>query len=172
MASSRAYGAGLAELPELIVLSKRDLLPDDEVEALVAAWRERLGASDGPRRLLGDRRRARRAAQRDPRRGARRDAVAGARPRRRLRGRAHHSTARRRARATPSSAEPDGAFRVHGRGVELLVERHDLSNHEALSYLERRLTEIGVVAALRSAGFEPGDEVRIGDEAFELDSSG
>ncbi len=59
-----------------------------------------------------------------------------------------------------------------GRGVELLVARHDLANHEALAYLEQRLGEIGVIAALRSAGFEPGDEVRIGDEAFELDPGG
>ncbi len=51
----------------------------------------------------------------------------------------------------------------------MLVERHDLSNPEAISYLERRLREIGVVAALRDAGFEPGDEVRVGDQAFELD---
>jgi Obg family GTPase CgtA len=61
------------------------------------------------------------------------------------------------------------AFRVAGRGVEMLIARHDLSNHEALAYLEQRLTEMGVVSALRSAGFEPGDEVRIGEEAFELD---
>jgi Obg family GTPase CgtA-like protein len=51
----------------------------------------------------------------------------------------------------------------------MLVERHDLSNLEALAYLEQRLTEMGVLAALRSAGFEPGDEVRIGEETFELD---
>jgi GTP-binding protein len=66
--------------------------------------------------------------------------------------------------------EPEeGAFRVSGRGIELLVARHDLENEEALAYLEQRLTEIGVVAALRRAGFEPGDEVRIGEQAFELD---
>ena len=63
----------------------------------------------------------------------------------------------------------DDAFRVHGRGIEMLVARHDLSNHEALLYLEARLREIGVIAALERAGFEPGDEVRIGDEEFELD---
>ena len=33
----------------------------------------------------------------------------------------------------------DGVFAVEGRGVEMLVERHDLSNPEAISYLERRL---------------------------------
>ena len=50
----------------------------------------------------------------------------------------------------------------------MLIQRHDLANEEALSYLEQRLTEIGVIAALRSAGFEPGDEVRIGEHEFEL----
>ena len=63
----------------------------------------------------------------------------------------------------------DGAYEVRGRGIELLVRRHDVENPEALAYLEQRLREIGVIAALRSAGFEPGDEVRIGEEAFELD---
>ena len=63
----------------------------------------------------------------------------------------------------------DGAFRVAGRGIELLVGRHDLGNEEALGYVEQRLREIGVVAALRKAGFEPGDEVRIGDVTFDFD---
>ncbi|MGI8632203.1 MAG: Obg family GTPase CgtA, partial [Solirubrobacterales bacterium] len=36
-----AYGAGLEQLPELIVLSKRDLVPDDAWLAELAAWRER-----------------------------------------------------------------------------------------------------------------------------------
>ncbi len=64
--------------------------------------------------------------------------------------------------------EDDGAFRVLGRGVELLFERHDTKNEEALAYLEQRLTEIGVIAALAKAGFETGDDVRIGDQEFEL----
>jgi GTP-binding protein len=66
-------------------------------------------------------------------------------------------------------AREDEAFRVEGRGVEMLIARHDLTNLEALAYLEQRLREIGVIAALERAGFTPGDEVRIGDEAFELD---
>jgi len=64
--------------------------------------------------------------------------------------------------------EEDGGFRVLGRGVELLFERHDLSNEEALAYLDQRLKEIGVVAALRAAGFEPGDDVRVGGREFEF----
>ena len=50
----------------------------------------------------------------------------------------------------------------------MLVERHDLDNFEAVAYLEQRLTEIGVIKALRKAGFEDGDEVRIGEHTFEL----
>ncbi len=64
--------------------------------------------------------------------------------------------------------EGDGAFRIGGRGVELLFERHDTTNEEALAYLEQRLTEIGVIAALRKAGFEAGDDVRVGEHEFEL----
>ena len=60
------------------------------------------------------------------------------------------------------------AYRVVGKGIELLVARHDLSNLEALTYLEDRLREIGVIAALERAGFEPGDDVRIGSEEFEF----
>jgi GTP-binding protein len=63
----------------------------------------------------------------------------------------------------------DGVYAVSGRGIELLLARHDTENPEALAYLEQRLREIGVIAALRRAGFEPGDEVRIGAAAFELD---
>ena len=67
--------------------------------------------------------------------------------------------------------EGDGRWRVTGRGIELLVARHDLANPEALDYLERRLREIGVIAELQRAGFERGDEVVVGDVEFELDPS-
>ncbi len=40
-----AYGAGLARLPELVALSKRDLVPDERADEAVARWRERLGDS-------------------------------------------------------------------------------------------------------------------------------
>jgi GTPase len=63
----------------------------------------------------------------------------------------------------------EGTFEVRGRGIELLVRRHDIDNPEAMAYLEQRLREIGVIAALRSEGFVPGDEVRIAERAFELD---
>jgi GTP-binding protein len=67
--------------------------------------------------------------------------------------------------------EPDGQgrWRVSGRGIEMLFARHDLSNPEALDYLEGRLREIGVIAELERAGFEPGDELVVGDVEFEFD---
>ena len=38
-----SYGARLDRLPELVVLSKRDLLAADRVESAVGEWKARLG---------------------------------------------------------------------------------------------------------------------------------
>ena len=54
-----------------------------------------------------------------------------------------------------------GAFRVEGERVERLIARHDVDNDEALRYVEERLRALGVIKALESAGFEPGDDVEI-----------
>jgi GTP-binding protein len=63
----------------------------------------------------------------------------------------------------------DGVFRVTGRGIERLIERHDIENEEALRYIEERLRTIGVIRALEAQGFEPGDDVEIAGIVFELD---
>ena len=42
-AELEAYGAGLAELPELVTLSKRDLVTEERADQAVAEWSERLG---------------------------------------------------------------------------------------------------------------------------------
>jgi GTP-binding protein len=168
------YGHGLGALPELVVLSKRDLLPAAEVEAAVAEWRERLGGQvlgvlatsaatgDG----LAELRRA--IFDAVPAEELRQAAIApGAPPEPRFE--AEHRVYRPAGEGGfRVSREADGIYRVEGRGIEMLVARHDLENPEALAYLEQRLGEIGVIAALRGAGFEPGDEVRIGEQAFEL----
>jgi GTP-binding protein len=168
-----AYGAGLEHLPELVLLSKRDLVPDDEADAAVAEWADRLGGSvlgvlavssatgagmDELRRAIIE------AVPAD-------EADTGAPaivPEPEFE--AEHMVYR------PAGEQgfdvqrvEDGVFEVRGRGIEMLVRRHDVDNVEALGYVEQRLREIGVIAALRSAGFEPGDEVRIGAQAFELD---
>jgi GTP-binding protein len=63
----------------------------------------------------------------------------------------------------------DRSYRVSGAGIERLVARYDLDNDDALAHLERRLRGIGVIRALESEGFEPGDEVEIAGVAFDLD---
>jgi GTP-binding protein len=166
-----AHGAGLELLPELVVLSKRDLLPPAEVEAAVAEWSERLGDS-----VLGvlavssatgeglDELRMRILDQLPSLQTPLPAAVeAGGE------FEAEHKVYRPAGEGGYwVEREEDGAFRVFGRGVELLFERHDTKNEEALAYLEQRLVEIGVISALTKAGFEPGDDVRVGEHEFEL----
>ncbi len=165
-----AYGAGLAELPELVLFSKTDLLPPDGVEEWVAELASSIGVErsrylaassatgDGIDELVHALFRAVPAE-------ARPDAAAGeSEPE----FEAEHMVYRPAADQGFDVVRENEAWRVKGRGIELLVARHDLTNLEALSYLEDRLREIGVIAALERAGFEPGDDVRIGDEEFEL----
>ena len=64
---------------------------------------------------------------------------------------------------------PSGAFRVEGERVERLIARHDVENEQALRYIEERLRALGVIKALESAGFQPGDDVEIAGIVFELD---
>jgi GTPase len=165
-----SHGAGLDAIPEIVVLSKCDLVSAEEARRTAAEWRDRLGE-----RVFG--------VPVSSATGAGLEALS-----RLIVG----SVPDQAPSAPPAAAgtdgfeaehriyrpageggydvvpEGEGAFRVTGRGVEMLFERHDLANEEALAYLEQRLLEIGVVAALRSAGFEPGDEVRIGEHEFEL----
>lgn len=175
-----AYGAGLEQLQELVVLSKRDLLASEQVEEAVGDWRKRLG--DGALGVLavssvtGEgieelRRRILAELPDEPAPGQDGGRIAGVRGS--GAGAAEFEAEHRVYRPVGEGGytverEADGGFRILGRGVELLFERHDIGNEEALAYLEQRLNEIGVIAALRAAGFEPGDDVRVGDHEFEL----
>jgi GTP-binding protein len=171
----REHGARLERLPELVVLSKRDLVPDDEAERAVAEWRERLGdgaigvsaaSSVSGAGIEGLRRAILEAVPETE--GAAVSVAAGAE----TEFEAEHMIYRPEGQGFDIQRIAEGVFEVRGRGIELLVRRHDLDNPEALAYLEQRLSEIGVIAALRSAGFEAGDEVRIAELAFELDPGG
>jgi GTPase len=167
-----SYGGGLDRLPELVVLSKRDLLPPEQVEEALAEWRGRL--RDSALAVLAissatgeglDELRARILAALPalPTTRSERGPEAGGE------FEAEHRVYRPVGEGGYAvEREDDGAYRVTGRGVELLFERHDVANEEALAYLEQRLNEIGVIAALRAAGFEPGDDVRVGEHEFEL----
>jgi GTP-binding protein len=165
-----AHGAGLERLPQLVVLSKRDLLPPEQVEEALHEWKERLGDSaldvlsvssatgegldDLRQRILAE------LPEIAPTLGA---------PELDQEFEVEHRVYRPAGEGGYwIEREDDGGFRVMGRGVELLFERHDVGNQEALGYLEQRLREMGVLAALDRAGFESGDDVRIGEHEFEL----
>ena len=166
-----SYGAGLERLPELVALSKRDLLQEEQVETVVKEWQERLGdsvlnvlaVSSATGEGLDELRQQ--ILSYLPEVPARVETHGQPVPEFEAEHRVYRPVGEGGYRV---EREEDGGFRVLGRGVELLFERHDLSNEESLAYLEQRLNEMGVVAALRSAGFEPGDDVRIGDREFEL----
>jgi GTP-binding protein len=62
----------------------------------------------------------------------------------------------------------NGAYVVFGEGVERLALRTDWENPEGVERFERELERRGVLGALRRAGAEPGDEVRIGETVFDF----
>ncbi len=165
-AELREHGGGLASLPRLLALSKADLMTDEEAEAAAGRWRSRVGGqvfltSAATGRGLPE---LRAALLREVPAAPPLEAAATTTP-------AAEHRVYRPGSQDGFSVERTGerAFRVSGRGVERLLERHDLNNEEALRYLEERLRDIGVIKALQAAGFEPGDDVDIGGTVFELD---
>jgi GTPase len=158
------HGHGLAELPRLLALSKADLVPPEQAAEAVERWRERLGievfatsaaTGEGLAELANA---VFRHVPADERAAERAETPATHRVYRPGRGDAYSV-----ARTGP------GAFRVEGERVERLIARHDIDNDEALRYVEERLRALGVIKALESAGFEPGDDVEIAGIVFELD---
>jgi len=170
-AELEAHGAGLERLPELIVLSKRDLLPPEQIDEAVEEWRQRLGdrtlgviaVSSATGEGLDELRQRILTELPDLAPASAPDEA----PQPEFE--AEHRVYRPAGEGGYwVEREDDGGFRVLGRGVEVLFERHDTKNEEALAYLEQRLKEMGVIAALDRAGFESGDDVRIGEMEFEL----
>jgi len=172
----REHGAGLAELPRILCLSKADLVTEERAEAAAAAWRERVG-EDALEVIVTS------AATR---RGL--DVVAAALLRHVPADPAEPAAAPD-APAAPATEilpehrvyrpidedgfvverTPAGVFRVTGARVERLVGRHDLDNPDAQRYVEERLRRMGVIRALEREGFEPGDDVEMAGTVFELD---
>ena len=58
--------------------------------------------------------------------------------------------------------DDDGSWRVSGRSAERVVAMADLTNVEAMEYVQYRLRKMGVEKALARAGAREGDLVRIG----------
>lgn len=62
----------------------------------------------------------------------------------------------------------NGGYVVSGDDVERLALKTDWGNREGVERFQHELQRIGVLGALRRAGAEPGDEIRIGDTAFDF----
>jgi GTPase len=60
----------------------------------------------------------------------------------------------------------DGTWEVTDRRVARVANLNDLTNHDALYYLQDRLKRMGVDRALKRAGVRDGEPVRIGRLAF------
>jgi GTP-binding protein len=157
----------LAALPRLLALSKHDLVPPAAAAAAAAEWRERVpfpvlvtssatgyGLVELRAELLGRVPIAEPAPE-----GAGEDEVAD------------FAVFRPAAGKTFEVVRADsGEWVVSGAAVERLIARHDMENEEALALVENRLRRMGVIGALERKGFEPGDDIRIGEAVFELDS--
>jgi Obg family GTPase CgtA-like protein len=57
---------------------------------------------------------------------------------------------------------------VEGEVVRRLVRRFDLDNEEAIRYVAEKFDRLGVYAALRAQGAQPGDDVDVEGFAFEF----
>ena len=63
--------------------------------------------------------------------------------------------------------DDDGAWRVSGRTAERVVAMADLTNQEAVAYVQDRFRRMGVERALARAGAREGDTVRVGPVELE-----
>src|SRR3954452_1622776 len=160
-----AHGAGLERLPRILALSKADLVPPEQAAAVASEWRGRVDAvivsSAATGQGLDELGAA--IAERVP-------VESVPAPQEAPEALAEHRVYR------PAEAEEisvtrasDGVFRVGGRRVERLFQRHDIDNPESLAYIEERLREGGVMRRRSAGGFQPGDDVEIGGTVFELD---
>jgi GTPase len=180
-----AHDPRLAALPRVLALSKGDLVDAATRERAAREWRERLGPEVpvivtssatglGLPELAAELLR-RVPALADPGEAGEGTSLAGAGSAGSA-GSAGEETLLEHMVFRPAGAGgftveelAPGSFAVRGRGIELLLARHDVDNEDAMAYLESRLRRLGVIRALEEAGFEPGDEIRIGDVVFELD---
>ncbi len=146
----RAYDPSLASRRTLLVGTKLDLAPDVDVQATIGSGAIAISAVTGEgldvlrERIAALAREAAEVAED-------RSAYVVLRP----------------ARPRFVVKKEGERFRVIGRGVERWVSDTDLDDPEKLQRLQRRLVKEGVERELTSAGARRGDEVVIGDVAFE-----
>jgi GTP-binding protein len=146
-----AYDPALASRPTIVVGTKADLAPAVDAQALLGGGAIAVSAvtSVGMDRL---RERLSALAKEAEALAEDRSAYVVLRP----------------ARPRFTVTREGGRFRVVGRGVERLVSETDLEDPAKVERLQRRLVKEGVERELVSAGARRGDEVLIGDVAFEF----
>jgi GTP-binding protein len=177
-----AHDPRLAALPRVLALSKADLVTGERVAEALAQWSERLGPEvpviatssatgaglrDLAAELFG---RVPTAAAAGPGEDAVRESRATSPDVGGEDELAEHMVFRP-AERTGFAVErvSPGIFAVRGRAAERLLVRFDVENADAMAYVEGRLRRLGVLRALEMEGFQPGDELRIGGVALELD---
>jgi GTPase len=150
------HAAGLSEKPLLIVLNKVDLLDEELKEYLREAFPGALQVSaktgegvEELRDLLEER--LRELGDRGEDRQEQRT----------------HRVFRPTWKGLRVEKE-NGGYVVAGEGVERLVLKTDWENPEGVERFQRELERSGVVGALRRAGAQMGDEIRIGETVFDF----
>ena len=151
-----AFDAELATRPSLTVITKADaaedevtLLQDELPDALVISAVSGQGIDELVRRLATAVEKGR--AEAPPRRGY-----------------VRHVSRPETLKVIPE----DSAWRVRWTNAERAVAMTNLDNEEAVERLQRKLISMGVEKALAEAGAKVGDEVRIGNAAFEFQPEG
>src|SRR6476659_3722665 len=66
--------------------------------------------------------------------------------------------------------QEDGAFRVRGKRIERIAAQTNFEVEESAERFQRDLARLGIDDALRRAGVEPGDTVRIGATELEWEA--
>jgi GTPase len=146
------HAAGLSRKPTLTVLNKVDLLDEELREYLREAFQVSAKTGEGVeelRDLLEERLRELDGRQEEQ-------------PERR-----EHRVFRPKWKGVRVQRE-NGGYVVAGEGVERLALKTDWENPEGVERFQRELDRSGVVSALRRAGAQPGDEVRIGETVFDF----
>ncbi len=152
------HRAGLSEKPAFVVLNKIDTLDDELREYLREAFPGAMQVSALTGEGVGELRdhleeRLRSLSERE------RVAANGTGP-------DEHRIFRPTWKGLRVERVGDGAYEVSGEGVERLALRTDWESPEGVENFQRELEKKGIVAALKKAGAESGDEVRIGEVEF------
>ena len=154
--------AGLSGKPAVVVLNKIDELDDELREYLRETFPEAVQVSALTREGVAE---LRDLLEKRLRELGEREVAAGANG---VAGPAEHRIFRPTWKGLRVERVEDGAYEVSGEGVERLALRTDWESDEGVRNFQRELEKKGVVAALRRAGADPGDEVRIGEVEFDF----